>query len=253
MKKSLRTLVYAFLVGAFVFIVYYVAAVVRGPKVEGVSWNPIVAAVLTIMGIASGAAWGVGGELRRWKTRDAILAANLALVFGLLFLGWTMIWDLAKPLNALIPGVRDSVYGFWFLAGLVAPYIIRKPGAAVVAETLAALAEWLAGSQWGFTLLISGLIQGGMAEIIFAAYGYRRYKLDTLMLAGAAAGIGSLVVDYFFWYAQLKPDVLLIMLIARIISGAILGGWLAKVIGDGLVHSGALGNFPIARESREKI
>jgi energy-coupling factor transport system substrate-specific component len=253
MSKSLRTLVYAVVIGALTLLIYYIAAVVRGPKVEYVSWSPTVAAVLTIMGLASGAAWGVGGELKSWKTRDAILVANLALVFGLLFLGWAMVWDLVKPLNAIIPGSRDLVYGFWFLAGLVAPYIIRRPGAAVVAETLAALAEWLAGSQWGFTLLISGLIQGGMAEIVFAAYGYKRYKLDTLMIAGAAAGVGSLVVDYFFWYSNLKPGVLLIMLVARLISGAILGGWLAKVIADGLVRSGALGNFPVAREGREEI
>ncbi len=253
MSKSVRTLVYALAVGAVTLLVYYVAAVVRGPKVEYVNWSPIVAAVLTIMGLAAGAAWGVGGELSQWKTRDAVLVANLALVFGLLFLGWGMVWDLIKPLNAILPGIRDLSYGFWFLAALVAPYIIRKPGAAVVAETLAALAEWLAGSQWGFTLLISGLIQGGMAEIVFAAYGYRRYKLDTLMLAGAAAGIGSLVVDYFFWYSNLKPGVLAIMLVARLISGAILGGWLAKVIADGLVHSGALGSFPVAREGREQV
>jgi len=253
MSKSVRTLVYAVLVGTVTLLSYYVAAVVRGPKLEHVSWNPVVAVVLTVMGLASGAAWGIGGELKSWKTRDAILVANLALVFGLLFLGWGMIWDLVKPINAIIPGSRDLVYGFWFLAGLVAPYIIRKPGAAVVAETLAALAEWLAGSQWGFTLLISGLIQGGMAEIVFAAYGYRRYKLDTLMLAGAAAGVGSLVVDYFFWYSKLQPGVLLIMLVARLISGAVLGGWLAKVVADGLVRSGALGNFPVAREGKEEI
>ncbi|NIA10489.1 MAG: hypothetical protein GWP10_12360, partial [Nitrospiraceae bacterium] len=188
-----------------------------------------------------------------WKTRDAVLVANLALAFGLLFLGWAMVWDLVKPLNAILPGIQDLSYGFWFLAGLVAPYIIRKPGAAVVAETIAALAEWLAGSQWGFTLLISGLIQGGMAEIVFAAYGYKRYELDTLMLAGAASGVGSLVVDYFFWYSDKTPLVLTIMLIARLISGAVLGGWLAKVIADGLVRSGALGNFPVAREGHERI
>jgi len=253
MSKSIRTLTYALLVGAITFLVYYVAAVIRGPKVEYIEWSPVVAAVPTIKGLASGAAWGVGGELKEWRTRDAILVANLALAFGLLFLGWAMVWDLVKPLNAVIPGLQDLSYGFWFLAGLVAPYIIRKPGAAVAAETLAALAEWLAGSQWGFTLLISGLIQGGMSEIVFAAYGYRRYGLDTLMLAGAAAGIGSLVVDYFFWYSDKAPWVLTIMLVSRLISGAILGGWLAKVIADGLVRSGALGNFPVAREGRERI
>jgi len=39
--------------------------------------------------------------------------------------------------NVILPGLRDLVYGFWFLAAVVAAYIVRKPGAALAAETLA--------------------------------------------------------------------------------------------------------------------
>ena len=87
-----------------------------------------------------------------------------------------------------------------------------------------------------------------MAEIVFAVTRYRKYDLVTLMLAGAAAGVGSLVVDYFFWYSDLSLGVLGIMLVARIISGAVLAGWLGKVIGDGLEKAGALGSFAISHE-----
>ncbi len=242
-----RVLGRALLVGAFTLVVYYIAAVLRGPDVEYIAWNPVHAAVLTVLGLAAGAAWGSRAALERWRTLEVILVANLALVFGLLFLGWGVIWDAAKALEAILPGLRDLTYGFWFVAAILGAYIVRKPGAALAAETLAALAEFLAGSQWGFTLLISGLVQGGMAELVFALTGYRRYDLPTLMLAGAAAGVGSLVVDYLFWYSDKTLGVLAVMLVARLISGAVLAGWLGKAIGDGLERAGALNAFAIGQ------
>ncbi len=243
-----RVVGYALGTGLFALLVYYVAAVVRGPEVEYISWNPVHAAVLTVLGLAAGAAWGSRRALEGWRTVEVVLVANLALVFGLLFLGWAVVWDLAKPLNAILPGLRDAVYGFWFIAAVLGAYIVRKPGAAIATETLAAAAEFLAGGEWGLTLLLSGLVQGGMAELVFALTGYRRFDLPTLMAAGAAAGVGSLVVDYLFWYSDKAPWVLGLMLVFRILSGAILGGWLAKVIGDALHRAGALGAFAIAQE-----
>ncbi len=44
------------------------------------------------------------------------------------------------------------------------------------------------------------------------------------------------MVDYFFWYFNKAPWALAIMLVAELIGGAILGGWLAEVIADGLVR-----------------
>jgi energy-coupling factor transport system substrate-specific component len=223
MKSSTRTVLFAVVIGALTLVIYYLAAVVRGPE----------------------------AELARWKTVDAILTANLALVFGLLFLGWGItIWKLVSipPLKA--SGLRDLFYGFWFIAAIVVPYIIRKPGAAVAAETLAAAAEWLAGGEWGLTLLISGLVQGGAAELIFAATGWTNYRLPVLMLAGAAAGVGSFVVDYLFWYSTLAPGVLAVMFVARFISGGILSGWLGKALSDALAGTGVLASFPLGRERR---
>jgi energy-coupling factor transport system substrate-specific component len=246
MKGTSRILVFALGTGVVTLALYILAAVVRGPNIEFIEWNPIHAVILTAFGLAGGAAWGSRKALEGWKTLEVILTANLALVFGLLFLGWTFVWEFVKPLNAFLPGARDLFYGFWFIASIVAAYIIRKPGAALAAETLAALAEFLAGGEWGLTILISGLVQGAMAELVFAAVGYKRFDLMVLGLAGAAAGVGSLVVDYLFWYSSLTIGVLGVMLVARVISGAVLAGWLGKAIGDGLERAGALGSFRIS-------
>jgi energy-coupling factor transport system substrate-specific component len=246
MRGTSRILVFGISAGLITLALYILAAVVRGPDVDFIQWNPIHAVVLTAFGLAGGAAWGSRRALERWKTLEVILAANLALVFGLLFLGWAFVWEFVKPLDTVLPGSRDLFYGFWFIASIVAAYIIRKPGAALAAETLAALAEFLAGGEWGLTILISGLIQGAMAELVFAAFGYKRFDLPVLAIAGAAAGFGSMVVDYFFWYSTLSVTVLAVMLIARLISGMVLAGWLGKAIGDGLERAGALGSFRIS-------
>ena len=246
MNTTSRIAVYAGAAGVITLGLYVLAAVVRGPDIEFIQWNPVHAVVLTVLGLSGGAAWGSRKALEGWKTLEVILTANLALVFGLLFLGWAFVWELVRPLNTVLPGLRDLFYGFWFIASIVAAYIIRKPGAALAAETLAALAEFLAGGEWGLTILISGLVQGAMAELVFAAVRHERYSLPVLAVAGAAAGVGSLIVDYLFWYSTLTPGVLAVMLVARVISGAVLAGWLGKVIGDGLERAGALGSFQIS-------
>lgn len=243
-RNALRVVTRALGLGILALVVYYLSTTF----IEDFAWNSVHALVLFVFGLVGGAAWGSHQALEGWRNLEIILVATLGLVFGLLFMVWAVIWNLAEGLNSLFPGAQDILYGFWFIAAVVGAYIIRKPGAAITAETLAAAAEFLTGSEWGLTLILSGLVQGGMAELIFAFTGYRRYDLPTLMVAGAAAGLGSLVVDYLFWYSDKPLGILAVMLVLRLISGAVLSGWLGKVIADGLYQAGALNAFAIARE-----
>ena len=109
MKDTNRIILYAIIAGLGTLIVYYLAAVVRGPDVEYIAWNPVHAIVLTVFGLGAGAAWGSRKALEGWKTLEVILVANLGLVFGLLFLGWALIWNLVKPLNTALPGLQDPL------------------------------------------------------------------------------------------------------------------------------------------------
>jgi len=176
----------------------------------------------------------------------------LAGVIGVIFWAWGLtVWKLLDVVKSTIPGygraIRDLFYGAWFLAAILVPYIVRRPGAAVAGEVVAAIISAFLGAEWGLTVLISGLVQGGLAEVVFALRGYKRYDLPTLIVASIAAALGSWVVDYAFWYSTLEVHILILMLIARVISAAILSGLLGKVISDALAATGVLDNTALGR------
>ena len=54
------------------------------------------------------------------------------------------------------------------MPAVLAPLIIRKPGAALFAEMVAAGVSALLGSLWGVDTLLSGFVQGAAAELVFA-------------------------------------------------------------------------------------
>lgn len=186
--------------------------------------------------------------LAAWTTREIVLAAVLSAIFGALFMAWALLWD---PVTNLIgPFGGEIIYGFWFIAAIIVPYIVRRPGAAIAAETLAAAVELLLGSPWGIDVIISGLIQGGAAELVFAAGRWRSYRLPILMAAGGAAAIASFIHDYYLYgYAFVAPLLIIVGVVIRIASGAILAGWLAKALGDGLARTGVLEGFAITEEA----
>jgi energy-coupling factor transport system substrate-specific component len=180
-----------------------------------------------------------------WTLRDLVVVGAIAVVFGYLFLQWVPVWLVARALG---PVGQELAFGFWFIAGILSAFIIRKPGAAILGEFTAALAEVLFGSPVGIPLLITGLAQGIGAELIFALFKYRRYTPGTIMLAGAVAAVIALPWNWFrLAYFQLAPSFLVLLLGIRIISGAVLGGLLAYLIGEALARTGVLANFPVGR------
>ncbi len=189
---------------------------------------------------------------RGWTTRDAVLVAVLAVVFAFLYIQWTPIWVAAQAVGAQIG--QEAVFGFWLIAGVLASYITRRPGAALVGEFLASLAEVLFGAAAGTPLLITGIMEGVGVEIVFGARRYRDYSLPTVVLAGA---VGMLVALPWNWYRlgyfQLNPGFLVILLVVRLLSGAVLSGLVSKLIGDALARTGVLSNFALGREQHELV
>src|SRR5215207_92362 len=167
---------------------------------------------------------------RGWTTRDAVLVAVLAVVFGFLYMQWVPVWLAAAGFGAQIG--QEALFGFWLVAGVLASYIIRRPGAALVGEFLAALAEVLFGAAAGTPLLVTGIMQGLGAEIVFGARRWQDYSLPTMLLAGA---VGMLVALPWNWYRlgyfQLDPGFLVVLVVVRILSGVVLSGLLSKILG----------------------
>lgn len=250
METRKRIVLLGVVVGIATVLIYWFAC--QG-KDAWVSWNTLTAVVLAGIAAATGAAMGSAGEIEGWTTWESVLAAVLAGVVGVLFWVWGLsVWPLLDVVDKGIPGygrvIQDLFYGFWFLAAILVPYIVRRPGAAVAAEVVGALVSALLGSQWGLTVLISGVAQGGLAEVVFAATGYRRYGTTILILAAAAAAVGSWVVDIAFWYGSLQMHILILMLIARVLSAALFSGLLGRWLGDALAATGVLDNTALGRE-----
>ena len=185
----------------------------------------------------------------RWRTVDIVLAAVLAVAFGAVFWQWGVVWaplflGTVNPLAYLVSGV-------WLIPGVVAGLVIRKPGAALLTETVAAIVSALLGSVWGLDTVASGIMQGAGAELVFALTLYRSFGPITAVFAGAGAAVGEWLHDMAFYYPGIAFDVQLAYGASMLVSAAIiagLGGWLLV---RALARTGALSSFPSAHEQAE--
>jgi energy-coupling factor transport system substrate-specific component len=184
----------------------------------------------------------------RWRTVDIVVAAVIAVAFGVVFYAWSQLWNGIDKTFPGFPPARAMVNGVWFLPAVVGPLVIRKPGAGVFTETVAAAIEALLGAQWGLTTILYGLFQGVGGEAAFAATGYRNSKLPTALagglLAGAAGGFLDLVLYYPTWSTGWKVAQVLVSAGSGLVIAG-LGGW---ALTRGLAQTGVLDRFPSGRE-----
>lgn len=188
---------------------------------------------------------------RRWRTVDIVVAAVLAVACGLLFWLWGQVYrGVGAPVEAMLPGVQGLLTGPWYIAGVLAGLIIRKPGAAIFVEVVAASVSALVGTEWGALTLLSGFVQGLGAELVFAAFRYKKFTLPVAMLAGAGAGAAAAITDTIVWYVGADTAFITIYAISVIVSGALFGGVVSWLLMRAIAATGALNRFASGREAR---
>ncbi len=176
----------------------------------------------------------------RWRTRDIVIAAVIGVAFGVAFWAFGAVWRAVE----FIGPVQNVLYGAWLMPALVAPLIIRKPGAALFAELVAAGLSALLGSSWGIDTLLSGFVQGAAAELVFAFTLYRSWSFPVLALAGLASAAAAFVHDVVVWYAGYATDVLIVIAVAMAVSGLILLPAASLALVRALRRAGVLEGFP---------
>lgn len=185
---------------------------------------------------------------RRWRVVDLVTATAIAAASGLIFWVWDFVCTAPLALfGAITPGFEGILNAFWLFAGPLAAIIIRKPGAALYAETIAAMLELLLGNQWGAGgSLVVGIMQGLGAELGFALLAYRVWNLASAMLSGALAGLGC---GIYYWitnpgWGMLRASV---YLGTSVVSGALIAGGLSWALYRMLLKTGALDHFASGR------
>lgn len=191
----------------------------------------------------------------RWRVVDIVVAAVLGVAIGLVFWGWNTVGGLwFTAMDGLTPGLGGIAVGIWLLGGVVGGLIIRKPGAALLVELIAAIVSALIGNMWGITTIFSGLAQGLGAELIFLAFLYLRFTLPVAMLAGVGAGVGAWVLELFLTPNLAKTlEFNLLYLGTLALSGALLAGLVGWLLVRALAATGALSRFAAGREARRDV
>lgn len=191
----------------------------------------------------------------RWRVIDIVTAAILGVACGLIFVAWNQVGYAGyEALKAILPGLGGLVTGIWLLGGTLGGYVIRKPGAALFVELLAATVSMGLGSQWAIGALYSGIAQGLGAEIVFAAFVYRRFNVWVVSAAGAMAFAAEWCLE-LFTEGNLAKEVSfnVVYLVSGVASGIVLAGLLAWALTNGLAKTGALDRFASGRGARELV
>ena len=185
----------------------------------------------------------------RWRTIDIVIASIIAVAFGVIFWAWNLLWSATSGAFGFFPPAQTLIYGVWLVPAVLSGLIIRKPGAAIYTETLAALISALLGDQWGATVILQGVVEGLGAEVVFALFRYRTFTVPVAVLAGALAGVGAGLFDFFVWngayalWSYRVPYLLLTMVSCAIVAGA--GSW---ALVRALAPTGVLDRFRAGRE-----
>lgn len=187
----------------------------------------------------------------RWRTVDIVVAAVLGVAFGVVFWGWNLVAEaLSTPLD-FFPPIKGLLNGIFLMPGVVAGLLVRRPGAAVFASTLAAAVSLLLGSPYGGIIVVYGLVQGAGAELGFLLTRYRTFGWGTAVLAAVTAGLATSILDlslyypvsgeYPFWAFTLPYT------LTTVLSSVLLAGVVGLLLVRALARTGALSSFAAGR------
>jgi energy-coupling factor transport system permease protein len=183
-------------------------------------------------------------DLSSWRTRDIVVTAIIGVAFGVVFWVWNLVYAGADPVFALFPPAKDLMYGVWLMPAILAPAIVRKPGAALFAEMVAAGLSTFIGSQWGPDTLLSGFVQGAAAELVFAFTLYRRWSFPVLAIAAVASAAAAWIHDWVIYYPTVSVELQLLRGVMMAVSAVVIAAGGSVLLVRALRQAGVLEGFP---------
>ena len=187
-----------------------------------------------------------------WRGIDLVTAAVLAVALGVAFWGFDVfVYPLIGIITAGFPPLGGLATGVWILPAVAGMLLVRRPGAAIFVELIAANVELTLGNSWGVTVLISAVIQGLAVELVFALFRYRKFGLVVAALAGAVAAFFEIVgYELNAYYADYSLVFKVVLVICAVVSGAVISGGLGTLLIRALAKTGALSAFAAGRDAR---
>ncbi|MGG6313116.1 ECF transporter S component [Paenibacillus macerans] len=183
----------------------------------------------------------------RFTTLDIVLMAMLAAANAVMTV-------FLSPVNQALNGLggpiaTSTITGVYMIYGLLAYYIIRKPGTALITYGIGAVVQAFMGTAYGIlSCFVAAACYLVVAEAVFAIVRYKKWSWSVLLITGGAmVPLWFLFAAQMFGYTKWGADILMIALAVRVLSGIVLCGLLTKLLGDALVRSGLLRRFAASR------
>ncbi|PPF71374.1 hypothetical protein C5E16_00740 [Clavibacter michiganensis] len=194
------------------------------------------------------------GLRSRWRVIDIVVASVLGVASGLVFVLWnTASVPIGGFFEPLLPGLQALAGGGWLFAGVLTGIVIRKPGAALYGELLAAFVSMMVGNVWGVGTLLSGLTQGLGAELVLLVFLYANWRAYVAVLAGMGAGLAMAITDLITYYPGSSALFATVYTIAALVSGAVIAGLLSWLVARALARTGALSRFASGRDTAARV
>lgn len=225
------------------------AAVSADPDSGGPTGGNLVGGLTLVLGVLAIVGWRTAPR-RSWRVVDIVVASVLGVAMGLVFTVWNLGWEPISSGLAFFPPATAILVGVWLSAGVVGGLVIRKPGAALFVELVAAVVSALVGNQWGFSTVWYGLLQGLGAEVVLAVLLYRQWGLVAALGAGAGAGVVVGLLDTTVYYPTFAAAYKVVYVVFAIVSGIViagLGGW---ALTRALARTGALAPLASGRNAQ---
>ena len=183
---------------------------------------------------------------RKWKTKEVVVVAMVAVVVGVLY---TLMDYAYMPLSAVLGTVfMELTFGIYLLSASPPMYLVRKPGAAIYGALVTAGINLLLGSPYGIQLVLAGALQAIGMEIGYAVLGKYEGNLKNMVLG---AVLGALLVfsrdALVFGTLTYGMPVVAGIIAVRLLSAIVIGTVLVKLIAAALNKTGVLKGFACAK------
>lgn len=238
------------ILAAAVAVAVYVIGLPSSVSIFHTPLDELVLPIALVIGL--GGVWlaaGITVAQRSWRIVDIVVASVLGVAGGLLFAVWNANYETIKLPFAGFPPAGALLVGVWLLPGVLGGLVIRKPGAAVYTELVAAIVSALIGSQWGFSVVWYGLLEGMGPEVVLALLLYRRFGLPSAVLAGIGAGVVVGVLDTLLYYPEFSAAWKLAYGGFAMLSGAVIAGVGSWALTRALAAAGVLTPFASGRSA----
>ena len=175
----------------------------------------------------------------RYTTRDIVIIAVIAAITGVINTGVGNVWYLLN--TALGPLGGALLQGAFMWAYILAMWLVRKPGTALLVGLIEASVEILLGNAAGVGTLGWGLLQGLGIEAVMAICNYSKYGLVAAICAGAAASqLGTVWTAVLYGWDPATASNVWLATPINLVSGAVLSGVLGYYLAKAIARTGLI-------------